>query len=366
MNKKYQIFVNSTYHDLREEREQVIKAVLEMGHIPVGMEMFSAADEEQWKIIARQIDEIDYYAVIVAHRYGSVTDTGISYTEKEYDYAVSKGVPVLGFIIYDSAPWPKDKTEDDARKLKKLVNFKEKMKGRLVQFWRNKDDLHGKFSIALKKSITANPRTGWARADEVSGPEVMKELARLSGENAGLRSELQRLKQVQSTDCDAAREVIRTLSRNGRRFKVRKTGKWDDAPEFRKDLGELFSVAATEMISEAPALRVAQTIALRLVGTGYFADWPVPRNVVKNLIADWAALDLVEPSKRRHSVSDTQDYWSLTHLGKSAMREFRRVRLEEGLSSQVQDDGRPEEESGDTKAASEGEPGQSPPSPPQT
>jgi Domain of unknown function (DUF4062) len=104
MNKKYQIFVSSTYQDLREERAEIIKAVLEMGHIPVGMEMFSAADEEQWKIIARQIDETDYYVVIAAHRYGSVTDAGISYTEKELDYANSKKVPVLGFVIDDSAP----------------------------------------------------------------------------------------------------------------------------------------------------------------------------------------------------------------------------------------------------------------------
>ena len=102
---KYQIFVSSTYDDLRGEREQVLKATLEMGNIPVGMEMFSAADEEQWKIITRQIDECDYYAVIVAQRYGSVVD-GISYTEKEYDYAISKNIPVLGFIIEDDALWP--------------------------------------------------------------------------------------------------------------------------------------------------------------------------------------------------------------------------------------------------------------------
>jgi hypothetical protein len=74
---KYQIFVSSTYEDLKSERNQVIRAVLEMGHIPVGMEMFSAADEQQWQIISRHIDESDYYAVIVAHRYGSMTD-GIS------------------------------------------------------------------------------------------------------------------------------------------------------------------------------------------------------------------------------------------------------------------------------------------------
>ena len=39
-----------------------------MGHIPVGMEMFSAADEEQWQLIVRQIEATDYYVLIVGHR----------------------------------------------------------------------------------------------------------------------------------------------------------------------------------------------------------------------------------------------------------------------------------------------------------
>jgi Domain of unknown function (DUF4062) len=39
----------------------VAKAILELGDIPVEMEMFSAADEEQWKLIRRQIDQSDYY-----------------------------------------------------------------------------------------------------------------------------------------------------------------------------------------------------------------------------------------------------------------------------------------------------------------
>jgi len=38
------------------QKDQVIKAILEMGHIPVGMEMFSAADEQQWDVIKKQID----------------------------------------------------------------------------------------------------------------------------------------------------------------------------------------------------------------------------------------------------------------------------------------------------------------------
>ena len=53
MNVKYQIFVSSTYEDLKAERAEVIKACLNMGHIPVGMEMFNAADQEQWARITR-------------------------------------------------------------------------------------------------------------------------------------------------------------------------------------------------------------------------------------------------------------------------------------------------------------------------
>src|SRR5262249_22343415 len=124
-NVKYQIFISSTYHDLRDEREQVIKACLEMGHIPVGMEMFNAADEEQWQIITRQIDESDYYVVLVAHRYGS-TIGNVSFTEKEYDYAVNQGVPVLGFVIDDSARWPADRMEADDTKRELLSAFKSK------------------------------------------------------------------------------------------------------------------------------------------------------------------------------------------------------------------------------------------------
>mgnify|MGYP000851213196 CR=1 FL=1 len=334
MSRKYQIFVSSTFQDLRDERDQVIKAVLEMGHIPVGMEMFSAADEEQWAIIARQIDESDYYVLLVGHRYGSTTAEGLSYTEKEYDYAVSKSVPVLGFVIDDSAPWPKDKHETDPKGQKRLADFKKKVKTRLVQFWKSKEDLHGRVSISLTKAITAYPRIGWARADEVSGPEVTRELTRLSAENASLRAALQALQKASERQDDEVRQVVRTLSSNDRRFKVRTTAKWEDAKSYTKTLADLFHYAGPNLINENDSLGVAQNIALKVLGTSYFNAWPIGSNVVAEWLADFASLELVEPSKKKHSVKDKNDYWSLTRLGKQVLKEFRRVRLEEGLSSE--------------------------------
>lgn len=165
MDVKYQIFVSSTYRDLKDERNEIFKAILEMNHIPVGMEMFSAADEEQWRIITRTIDQCDYYVVIIAHRYGSTTGD-ISYTEKEYDYAVEQGVPILGFIIADNVQWnPRD--IDEGRKRQALENFKNKVKTRMISYWSSAADLYGKCSIALMKQFDQNPRPGWVRVSDV-------------------------------------------------------------------------------------------------------------------------------------------------------------------------------------------------------
>ncbi|RTY79312.1 DUF4062 domain-containing protein [Pseudomonas veronii] len=335
MKKKYQIFVSSTYHDLVEEREQVIKAVLEMDHIPVGMEMFSAADEEQWKIIARQIDEIDYYALIVAHRYGSVTEDGIGYTEKEYDYATERGVPILGFVIDDSAPWPRNKCESESKAQQRLTRFKAKVKSKLVNFWSSKDDLHGKFSISLMKAITGNPRTGWIRADQVTGAEVTKELTRLSSENASLREQIEKAKKKEDSQHDEIRSAIRILSANTRRLGARTKEKprWEDVKYKTVTLADVFHWVAKNLIVENSSVEIGKNIAFHLVGSKYFPTFPIGKNFVTDILADLAALDLVEPSKKKHSVSDTASYWSLTKLGKQVLKEFRRVLLEEGIQA---------------------------------
>jgi hypothetical protein len=190
MDRKYQIFVSSTYKDLRDERNEVIKACLNMGNIPVGMEMFNAADEEQWAVITRTIDQCDYYVVVVAHRYGCTTSDSISFTEKEYDYAISKGVPVLGFVISDSAAWPTDRTDSDQASREALTRLKAKIKQRMIRFWSNKDELRAQFVESLSTTINTKPRRGWVRAPEVTDVDIAQTLSNLAEENARLRKEL--------------------------------------------------------------------------------------------------------------------------------------------------------------------------------
>lgn len=336
MNKKYQVFVSSTYEDLKSERDQVIKAVLEMGHIPVGMELFSAADEEQWKIIQRHIDESDYYVLVVAQKYGSVTKDGVSYTEMEYDYAVEKGVPVLGFILKDEASWPSNKFEKTQKKRKSLNEFKEKIKSRLVDFWSGVDELHAKVSISLMKTINTTPREGWVRASEVSNPEVTKELTRLSGENADLRAEIETLNKIIIQKPDEIREVFEILYKNEFNVKVRITSKWKDAKKYSCTLLDIFEATGPYLLDENSTSGMSNNIALSLYGTGYYKSYPVGKNIVSEWVADLAALDIIEPSKKKHSVNDKENYWSLTKFGKQLLKQVRRIRLEEGLAINVE------------------------------
>jgi predicted acylesterase/phospholipase RssA/ABC-type phosphate/phosphonate transport system substrate-binding protein len=167
MNRKYQIFVSSTFEDLKAERFAVSNAILESGDIPVGMETFRATDESQWALIQRQIAETDYYVVIIGHRYGS-TLNGVSYTEMEFDYAVRKHIPTLAFLVDPHAAAGEAWVDENNQYLNA---FKRKIqKDRLVAFWDNADDLKAKFVVALTEQKILYPRRGWAPGRPVAPP----------------------------------------------------------------------------------------------------------------------------------------------------------------------------------------------------
>lgn len=193
--KKYQIFISSTYEDLKEERDKAISCILELSHIPIGMEMFSADNDEQWKIIQETIDDSDYYLIIIGHKYGSLTKEGISYTEKEYDYALKKEIPILTFIQSDNAVSHFGKVESDPEKMKKLQAFREKsQKDKMCKFWKNSDELSMQISVSLSKIFKRTPRCGWVKD---TSPEMLEEILTVNKENRALRQEIEKLKKSQ-------------------------------------------------------------------------------------------------------------------------------------------------------------------------
>ena len=196
MEKKYQIFISSTFKDLKTARLKVRDAILSMYHFPVGMEMFGALDEDQWDVIKRDIDASDYYVLIIGKMFGSeVPGEGISYTQKEYRYAVEQGIPVLAFLMKDDADVAKSFQETDKDRIEKLKAFRKEVETRrTVSYWGNPDELAGQVSTSLERQIRRKPRPGWIRASEFDIEkshaellELTEKVRELEVENADLR-----------------------------------------------------------------------------------------------------------------------------------------------------------------------------------
>lgn len=95
MNKRYTVFLSSTYDDLREERNAVIQALLEMDCFPCSMEYFPSDDDEQFEFIKSIIDECDYYILIIAGRYGSMGKTGKAIRKWNISMQLKRGYLLL-------------------------------------------------------------------------------------------------------------------------------------------------------------------------------------------------------------------------------------------------------------------------------
>lgn len=198
MDKRYQVFVSSTFKDLEEERQKVMRILLDMNCIPAGMEFFPAMDMEQFEYIKRLIDDSDYYVLIIGGRYGSLSEQGISYTEMEYDYAVQKGIPVIAFLHSDLEAIPLGKSEKEENKRQQLAKFRDKAsKGRLVKEWHNADELCGKVAVSLIQTINQFPAEGWVRANLQTNVESLQELNTLRKELDSTKKELAQLKNEQ-------------------------------------------------------------------------------------------------------------------------------------------------------------------------
>ena len=174
MNKKYQVFISSTQKDLIQERQDIMQALLECKCIPAGMELFPSANKKSWEIIRQDIDESDFYLLLIAGMYGSLTEDQhgkrISYTEKEYNYAISKKKPIMVFMFKDVDNLPAGKVEKTQRGKRQLESFKKRIleSGLQVSFWKNPGQLVSHIKTSIQDLIRTNPSAGWIKGTDIN------------------------------------------------------------------------------------------------------------------------------------------------------------------------------------------------------
>ena len=190
MEKRYQIFVSSTYTDLLEARQEVMQALLKLDCIPAGMELFPAADDDQWTLIKRVIDDCDYCIVIIAGRYGSIGPDEKSFTQLEYEYAIDRKKPVIAFLHKEPGRLPADNTEKDPQRAKKLEDFRNLAEKKMVGYWTTPAELGSAVSSSLVRLIKSHPATGWVKADSLPSRKATQEIRELRRQVAELKGAL--------------------------------------------------------------------------------------------------------------------------------------------------------------------------------
>ena len=295
MKKRYQVFISSTYTDLIEERKKIQEILLMADCIPAGMEAFVATNDEQFNVIKKVIDLCDYYVLIVGGRYGSVNEkTGLSYTEMEYDYAVSKRIPVLVFCIDGSVELPSEKIDSDEAKAKKLTEFKDKvMKNRLASIWKDLSELAGQAAIAIMKAKEEIERPGWVRADTIGSFDNSELLSQLNGlriENKQLSEKLSiaedKLKEYTNLDntdiaFDEAAIRLESYTLNGGNIYKNTT------------LKELFGIISLQMLNGSASMSDIENAVATYVGGSKIYKIKDP-TIIKTALNQYEALGLIK------------------------------------------------------------------------
>jgi len=313
--------------------------------MPAGMELFPAADDTAWQLISDVIDASDYYVLIVGGRYGSLDDTGIGYTEKEYNFAVSKKKPVIALLHKNPDNLPREKTEIDESAWKKLKQFREKVEKRhTCVYWTSAEELKARVIVALTAAVKRYPGVGWVRADQVPTDATLSELLILRRRISELEAEIaaDRLAPLKGTeDLEQGDDTFKFNSI----FKARPAGQQFDfndvkySGSFKLSWNDIFAGIAPILINEAPDDDLRSAFHRHLVSSAKEAyntdkklkgmelrDFVFPHEQIETCVVQLRALGLIKENKKPRSVRDTRTYWTLTPYGDHLMVQLRALR----------------------------------------
>lgn len=330
MDKRYQVFVSSTFEDLQEERKEVMQALLELDCIPASMELFPASNDDQWSLIKRVIDDCDYYILIIGGRYGSENTDSISYTEMEFEYALSVDKPIISFLHKQPDNLPVKRTDDNDEKKKKLENFKTKVQTKLVRFWETPKELGGVVSRSMIKLIKDFPAEGWVKAGSATDESSLKEIARLQKENKELVDKLNNIaieapkgteELAQGQDKIDITYEYKNIFNDRIIYTALATFTWDD----------IFACVAPKMIDECEEVEfhsALNKLCESQADKNDFDDFDVYDSEIRcslkeedfNLIkVQLKALGLIRLSDKKRVAKTNLTFWALTPYGENVM-----------------------------------------------
>lgn len=326
MERRHQVFISSTFSDLTEERSEIIQALLELDCFPAGMEMFPATNEAAWELIKHVIDDSDYYCLVVAGRYGSMDSSGLSYTEKEYDYAVASGKPIISFLHSDPSKISAGKCDTDQTARERLSKFRSKIEGNHhCKYWATPEDLGSKVSRAMVSLRKNHPSDGWVPGAFAADEGTRLELAAYKARILELEAELAKIASAETTqslegiaggDDEFAASVAYRHSGDTSWHEVTVT--WDEVLAYVGPT--LLAECSNEELIEKIHLCFYHALEIALPGSEMsFSDVIVTHLTIDQIKVQLRALGQMIPGTKRRAVADRKTYWKLSTIGEARL-----------------------------------------------
>jgi hypothetical protein len=261
----------------------------------------------------------------VNRSYGSTTEEGISYTEKEYDYAVENDLKVIALLHEHPEEIPVGKSDIAPDLQEKLNAFREKVaSNRLVKFWNEAKELPGLVALSLSKTIKTFPATGWVRASATSSEELLSEINELRKENALLRAQLLKASQPVAYSVEGVAGLDESFTIHGKNSSSHGAESWSISLKWR----EIYAIISPYLVQHPNRDYVkailTTAIAKRKNPAGY--SHTTDDQDFQTIAIQLKALGLIRTEYSQTVKGGMALFWYFTPEGEKLMVQLRAIR----------------------------------------
>lgn len=199
IDKRYHVFISTTEADMHAERVVLSQTLVSQGFFSWGLEQRTPLTTA---FARRQIDDCDYFILMLGSRYGELSASGVSYMHLEYIYAVTKQKPIL-VLMYEAPESRADEFQDRSPEGKvKFLDFRRQLQRErdMVMTFRDLRDLEIAIRHTMPQFLNRYPAQGWIRPNH-------QQVQQLQDENEQLRQKVIQLEQQQPRVTSAPQRV---------------------------------------------------------------------------------------------------------------------------------------------------------------
>lgn len=193
IDKRYHVFICTSGIDMQAERVVLSQALVSQGFFSWGLEHRTPLTTA---FARRQIDDCDYFILLLGSCYGDLSASGVSYMHLEYIYAVTKQKPIIILMHEDPDSRAVELQEKTAEGKSKFKDFRQQLQRErdVVASYRNARDLEMAVRHVMPQMIERAPALGWIRPqntqqlqDEID--QLRQKLAQFELQTGGLKTD---------------------------------------------------------------------------------------------------------------------------------------------------------------------------------